>query len=319
MQEITIAIVIAIGGVCPMWTLAAHAADPANPPRTFAETANGSPIVEEFARQKEIFQSKGEDVPEGYVIDRSLLAYTFTLSSEFDRSLANLGPADRWLDIGAGEGQAILDYYAPRFDSMHPEGRARRGKKARAVAISIEDRRTPRWHKTSASLEGDQIRYLSGKRLREYSSEELGRFQLITDLMGGFSYTANLSLFMEKVLGLMDLTSSFYTVLMDVRSELETNQPYYPDSPFRTEIVTPVGSEVKVCSWLKNIACVEVTCELKTEWQPPIEVYRIRKVCGDVSVPALVLTHFEAGTPPERRFQLIFPSTAPSGAVGAAR
>ena len=40
-----------------------------------------------------------------------------------------------------------------------------------------------------------------GKRLREYSPEEIGQFQVITDVMGGFSYTQDLSLFMEKTLG----------------------------------------------------------------------------------------------------------------------
>jgi hypothetical protein len=111
---------------------------------------------EEVSKQGAIYQSRGEDVPKGYVIDRSLLSYTFVLPSEFKRSLADLGPKDRWLDIGAGEGRAIL----------------------------------------------------------------------------------------------------------------------------------------------------EVTCELKAEWSPPLEVYRIRKVCNDVTVPRLMPTHFEAGTPPERRFQL---------------
>ena len=201
-------------------------------------------------------------------------------------------------------GPGILDYYAPRYDAMHLEGRERRGKKAQAVAMSIEDRRTPLWHQTAASLEANQIQYLFGKRLREYSLEELGQFQVITDVLGGFSYTRYLSLFMEKVLGFLELNGNFYTLLQDVHSENGTNRPYYPDARFLTEIANADGSEVKVCSWLKSITCVEVTCELKAEWKPPIEVYRIHKVCNDVTVPALVPIHFEAGTPPERRFQL---------------
>ena len=158
---------------------------------------SGSPSFEkEVSKQEAIYQSQGEKVPEGYVVDRSLLSYASFLPSGFDRSLADLGPTDRWLDIGAGQGRAILDYYTPRYDSMHPEGRERRGKKAQAVAMSIEDRRTPRWHETAASLEANQMRYLSGRRLREYSLEELGQFRLVTDVIGGFSYTRDLSLFM---------------------------------------------------------------------------------------------------------------------------
>jgi len=280
----------------------------------------GSPEFDkEVSKQEAIYQSKGEKVPEGYVTDRSLLAYQYFLSFEFDRSLANLGPADRWLDIGAGEGQAILDYYTSRYDAMHVEGWERRGKKARAVAMSIEDRRTPRWHETAARLEANKIQYLSGKRLREYSFEELGHFQLISDVIGGFSYTNNVSQFIEKVLGVLELKGSFYTLLLDVVPEKAANRTSYPDTLFLTEIENADGSEVRVCSWLKSIACVEVTCDSKTESDRPIEIYRIQKVCNSFAVPALVPLHFEAGTPPIRRFQLKAPSPVSPGGTSLTR
>ena len=278
-----------------------------------SQRPGGPGFDEEIKKQEDIYQGRGDRLLEGYVIDRSLLSYTFTLSAEFDRSLADLGPADRWLDIGAGRGQAILDYYAPRYDSMHVEGRERRGKKARSVAISIEDRRTPLWNQTAASLEASKIQYLFGRRLREYSLEELGRFQLITDVIGGFSYAVDLSLFMEKTLGFLELNGSFYTLLQDVHAEDGTNTPFYAGSPFLTEIDRADGSKAKVCPWLKSITCVEVTCELKTTWKPPIEVYRIRKVCNNVTVPALEPVHYEAGTPPERRYRLANPLPGQAG------
>jgi SAM-dependent methyltransferase len=269
------------------------AAEPASPP-----------LNEEIAKQEMIYRSQGDQVPDGYIIDRSLLSYIHTLSAEFDRALAALGPNDRWLDIGAGRGQAILDYYAPRYDRMHYDGRERPDKKARAVAISIEDRRTPAWQLTAASLGTNQIQYLFSRRLREYALEELGQFQVITDVIGGFSYTSNLSVFMEQVLGLLSLNGNFFTVLPDVHAEDGSNKPYYAGSPFLTEIANTDGSEVKICSWLKRITCVEVICEFKAQWQPPVEAIRVHKVCNDVKVPELAAVHFEAGTPPERRFQL---------------
>ena len=72
---------------------------------------------------------------------------------------------------------------------------------------------------------------------------------------------------------------------------------------FLTELVGADGSEMKVCSWLKRISCVEVTCEPRA-WRPPVEAFRIRKTCDAVSVLPLAPLHFRAGTPPERRFQL---------------
>lgn len=286
------------------WASMSHAAPP-----------GGTISEQEVSKQKAIYESRGDDVPQGYTVDRSLLSYTYVLPSEFKRSLVDLAASDRWLDIGAGEGRAILDYCTSKYDGTLLRGPERRGKKARAIAMSIEDRRTAQWHQTAASLEANQIQYLFGRRLREYSVEELGQFQLITDVAGGFSYAQDLSLFMEKTLGLLGLNGSFYTLLQDVRSEKGTNKPYYPDARFLTEIVRADGSEVSLCAWLKSIGCVEVTCEHKPEWSPPLEVYHIRKVCNDVRVPALTPVHFQAGTPPERRFQLSSPAAAQTGAA----
>src|SRR5262245_22143350 len=175
--------------------------------------------AEEAAKQSAIYQSRGEDVPRGYVVGRSLSSYLYVLHDGFSRRLANLGPNDRWLDIGAGEGRAVLDYCTAKYDGTLLKGAGRSSGKAKAVAMSIEDRRTNQWHQTAASLDAEQIQYRFGKRLREYSTEELGKFEVITDVMGGFSYAQDLSLFMRKTLGFLETGGAFYTVLQDVRTE----------------------------------------------------------------------------------------------------
>lgn len=271
-----------------------------------ADATNSEPssFAGEVAKQEAIYRTQGKDLPEGYVIDRTLSSYADTLSFDFAQKLRNLDSGDRWLDIGAGRAQAILDYYAPDYDRVHLGGRKGFGQKARAVAISVEDRRTTLWHQTAARLGARQIQYYFKKRLREYSLAELGQFQVVTDLFGGFSYTEELSVFMEKVLELLESKGTFYAVLQDVKSEKGTNAPFYSDSHYSTEIADASGAEVKVCTWLKRIGCVEVACELRTEWKPPIEVYRIHKVCAKTTVPPLRRTYYEAGTPPDRWYRL---------------
>jgi SAM-dependent methyltransferase len=258
-------------------------------------------IDEEFAKQEKIYRSRGADVPRGYVIDRGLSGYAEVLPSGFCEALGNLGNTDRWLDIGAGSGQAMLDYYVPEGDAASVKKCAGAGGKARAVAMSIEDRRTDAWQQRTASLGDDRLRYLSGKRLRQYSPEELGKFQLITDVFGGFSYTEDLSQFVDKVLGLLEVGGAFYTLVPGVHLEDGKDKL---GILYLTELEDAVGRPIKVCSWLKKTACAKVTCESKSDWKRPTELINIRKVCSDTSVPRMKLVEFEAGYPPSRRFQL---------------
>jgi len=259
-------------------------------------------LDEEFGKQEKIYRSQGADVPSGYVIGRGLSDYAELLPSGFCDALAKLGSSDRWLDIGAGSGQAILDYYTPESADASPRKCGGSADKARAVALSIEDRRTDKWREQAASLGADRIRYLSGKRLRQYSPEELGKFQLITDVFGGFSYTEDLSQFVDNTLSLLDVGGNFYSLLPGVHLENGKNKL---GILYLTELEGPDGRPTNVCSWLKKTACAQVTCESKSDWKRPTELINIRKVCSNVSVPRLKLWEFEAGYPPGRRFQLV--------------
>jgi len=258
-------------------------------------------IDAEFTKQEKIYRSRGADVPGSYVTNRRLSDYAELLASGFCDALGRLGSSDRWLDIGAGAGQAILDYYAPEGTAAPGETCARSGAKARAVALSIEDRRTDRWRRQAASFGGDRLRYVSGKRLRQYSAEELGKFQIITDVIGGFTYTEDLSKFVEKVLSLLETGGAFYTMVQGVHLEDGTDKL---GTWYMTELVDTAGRQAKVCSWLKQASCVQVTCESKSDWHTPTELINIRKVCSEVSVPPLKLLEYQAGAPPGRRFEL---------------
>jgi SAM-dependent methyltransferase len=255
-------------------------------------------IDEEFGKQEKIYRRRGAG---SYTTNRGLSNYAELLPTGFCDALGRLGGSDRWLDIGAGEGQAVLDYYAPRDDATSPENCGGSGPKARGVAISIEDRRTDRWKEQAASFGDDRLRYLSGKRLGQYSLEELGKFQIITDVYGGFTYTENLSRFVEKVLNLLEIGGAFYTVLPSVHLE---NGKDKLGTWYRTELVDAASRPVTVCSWLKQSTCTKVTCESQSDWAEPSELITIGKVCSGVTVPRTKVVEYIAGAPPGRRFQL---------------
>ena len=258
-------------------------------------------LDEEIVKQEQIYNSREADGRRTYTTDRGLSKYTELLPSGFCDALGTLGSSDRWLDVGAGEGHAILDYYAPEDAAAPAEKCGRSGPQPRAVAISIEDRRTDRWKQRAASLGDDRIRYLFGKRLRQYAPEELGKFQIVTDVYGGFTYTEDLAQFIEKVLGLLEVGGGFYTLATGVHLEDGKDKL---GSLYLTELEDASGRRVKVCSWLKKISCVQVICESKSDLERPTELIKIRKVCSDTAVPRTKLVEFEAGYPPGRRFQL---------------
>ncbi len=253
-------------------------------------------LDEEFTKQEKIYRRRGAG---SYTANRGLSNYAEVLPTGFCDALGSLGSSDRWLDIGAGEGQAILDYYAPQGDGA-PEKCGGSGPKARVVAISIEDRRTERWKQQAGSL-GDRTRYLAGKRLSQHSRDELGKFQIITDVYGGFTYTENLSRFLEKVLGLLEIGGAFYTVLPAVHLEDGTDKL---GTWYKTELVNAASRPITVCSWLKQTTCTKVTCESKSDWDEPTQLIKIHKACSDVAVPRTNLVEYMAGAPPGRRFQL---------------
>ena len=254
-------------------------------------------IDEQFEKQEKIYRRQGA---RSYTANRGLARYAEVLHSGFCAALGRLGGSDRWLDVGAGEGRAILDYFSPQNDAAH-KNCGGTGPKAAAVAVSIEDRRTNDWKEQSARLGGDRLRYLFGKRLREYSLEQLGRFQVITDVYGGFTYTENLSQFVEKVLSLLPVGGTFYTVLPAVHLEDGTDKL---GTWYKTELVDAVSRPVKVCSWLKQTTCAKVGCETMKDADEPTQLIEIKKVCSETAVPRTNLVEYSAGSPPNRRFQL---------------
>src|SRR5262249_15782000 len=126
------------------------------------------------------------------------------------RHSGQLGPMAGYRG-GHGTGHTGLDYSAPEYGSTPGKICTGADGKGRAVAMAIEDRRADAGERQAASLGADRIRYLSGKRLRHYSPEELGKFQIITDVYGGFSYTDDLSGFVERALSLLETGGSFST------------------------------------------------------------------------------------------------------------
>ena len=100
------------------------------PAAGWAQEPAQSRIEEETSKQKKIYQSRGADVPDGYVTNRGLSNYAgfAFLPASATARWAGWAPRTVRLDIVfAGAGQAILDYYAPPDAAAPTEKCARPG------------------------------------------------------------------------------------------------------------------------------------------------------------------------------------------------
>lgn len=268
-----------------------------------AQTVGLPDLRRDLLRQEDIYRTRGRTVPQGYVTTRELAHYEELLPARFASVREALGPHGRWLDVGAGSGQAVVDFARRTARDLRQAdaGDEPADARGRLVALSIEDRRTADWHEAAADLRANEIRYLHGKRLRDVEPGELGRFDLVTDVYGGFSYTDDLSAFMERLLALLEPGGSFFTLIQGVHLADGRERP---QTWFLTEIADAAGRDVTPCAWLKRIACVQVTCESRSDWDPATELIEVRKLCEPTAVPRLVAVSYEAGTPPGRKFLL---------------
>lgn len=286
---------VALGGAALLGLVVVH-----------AQSGRVPDLRKDLDKQDAIYRSRGHSVPRGYVTDRSLVHYDELLPRDFAATRDALGTRGRWLDIGAGSGQAMLDF-AERMRNEPLGGDGAEDAldvRGRLVAMSIEDRRRDAWHQVASTLRANEMRYIHGKRLRDFPPDELGRFDMITDVYGGFSYTEDLSTFMDKVLALLHTGGRFFTLIQAVHL---ADGKERPQTWFLTEIGDPAGRDVTPCAWLKRIACVQVACESKSTWDPATELIEVRKLCEATSVPKLVPISYEAGTPPGRKFMLVSP------------
>ena len=106
--------------------------------------------------------------------------YLYELGSSFLDRLRGLGPGQRWLDVGAGEALAMLNYLLdPTFQHKV---------ELTAIAVSIpEEARIAEIQAIAPSF-----RYVAG-RIESVEAEALGEFDLITDVVSALAYSEDVS------------------------------------------------------------------------------------------------------------------------------
>ena len=106
--------------------------------------------------------------------------YARTLGRRFENKLRNMGPHQHWIDMGAGEANAIGDY----LSSVFPQNQAQ------VSALSVV--------RPGTAVQSDRFRYHEGRVLSEYTVTDLGQADLITDYYGPAFYAGTLDQTIEQ-------------------------------------------------------------------------------------------------------------------------
>lgn len=236
----------------------------------------------------------------------------------FLKELFHLKNGSRWLDVGAGDGSAAFDYIFSK------KGRAD------VMAISVE-RKNNKFVLEESQRPNGRLKYLTGKFIEEYSVDELGRFDFVTDVYGALSYAPQIDVIMQKIGDLMQVGAIFFGNLKEETEFFRTEDipdpdkiramrvraiPYGLDSSnssnsaisediknhFATlTIFDRQGKKIDYLSWFDSITCLKRDDSRSGDGEI---VIKLIKTCDKVVVPKLKTVEFIDFTPPLRAYQL---------------
>lgn len=197
-------------------------------------------------------------------VNSGLDLYKQTFGDPFTNVLAKMGDSSRWLDGGAGEAKAMIDYL---------DG----GGKGKCVATGyrIPQQALERVKNATQTYSG-RFHYADGKFLGEMSDNELGGkgFDLISDLNGVLYYTKTLVEDVKRYLDLLNVGG----LLVFTNVHIEIDMPNAAAHP---------GSVPAIARWISNISGVRVVYHEK------MGMYEVHKNSAENLVPDLVLNLYE--------------------------
>lgn len=188
----------------------------------------------------------------------------------------------RWLDVGAGEGMALIDYLYGVAGG------------ASVVGITVEtDWRYNGFRIQAARDFPGRFRFYKGKYLEDpsYSPETLGHFDIVTDVYGAFSYSNTVDVVLQKIGDLLKVGGHFFTV-------------YKADTFF---IYDSKGNNIPINQWINSGSCLAIVPREYSKLnmgneEPPLHIV---KTCEKVSVPPLKLSGFQSDSPPTRKYEWV--------------
>ena len=218
----------------------------------------------------ELQKTQGLLARNGFTTARDLNEYASQLN--IGNLLLELNSSKRWLDAGAGRARAqldLLDLKKSNSESV-PE----------MIALSFKKP----WF---VSRKKESFQYLEGRFIEDYTTSELGTFDLITDLFGPYSYSKNPVVVLNQYLNLLNIHGTLRIYSTSLTSGIWVN-----------------GQLMSLENWIsQKLSTQQSKAIFETEIAHGlISVRRISK--GSIQLPAINLILFSSDTPPRRKYQI---------------
>jgi SAM-dependent methyltransferase len=143
--------------------------------------------------------------------ERGLGFYKYLLGRDFKAQVRKLGPRDHWIDVGAGEANAMFDLFIDSYLWNEPLLESL----PNMTAITVTKPGVRPTRERTAFLNFRKFNYLVGKYLQDYKSHEIAKADLVTDVMGAANYSPDFDVAMTKILRLLKPKGTALIVFMN--------------------------------------------------------------------------------------------------------
>jgi SAM-dependent methyltransferase len=151
-----------------------------------------------------------------FTTERGLEFYKYLLGREFKARVRKLGPRHHWIDVGAGEANAMFDLFIGSYLWNEPPLEIL----PNMTAITVTEPRVRETKQRKAFLNFKKFNYLVGKYLQNYKTCEIPKADLVTDVMGAANYSPDFDVAMCKILRLLKPGGTAIVTFMNKQLEI---------------------------------------------------------------------------------------------------
>ncbi len=219
-----------------------------------------------------------------YNYTRRLKDYMTSLEDSFSGYINTLKKGDVWLDSGAGDALAQVDYL-------------KRG--GVATVIALDARQTENKETLGALLQFSlQFRYFQGRYTENYQPQELYPLKLITDVCGAIAYSSHLDRVLKVLLASLVPGGRLYFEMDDSTAPLQANSS---DRLIINKVTDKGEVHVAAADYFNAIKGIEFKVGHAVYGGDTIGTYFVR-TSEKLYVPSLEIKGYEAGSPPRKTY-----------------